>query len=241
MNKHSSVPSVLLIDIEDKLGGIISVEDAVKLTQAFAKGVGKEAPIDDVREDPFISSEDVLKDNIDCFSDDEIFEFMAQLQKLSYVKNYSELDEEITDFLSYQDQMNGSRKSRNNISSLLATYPPKIRQQWIKAGVFFNNGDYRNALDNVRLTVELLVKNLTKSESSLENQKKNLGNFLEAKSIDTQIRNYVFKILNIYEKIQNDQAKHDVPESLSFEEVSFIMNQSYVIIKFLIDCDNKAF
>lgn len=42
-------------------------------------------------------------------------------------------------------------------------------------------------------------------------------------------------------KIQNDQAKHDVPESLSFEEVSFIMNQSYVIIKFLIDCDNKAF
>ena len=74
-----------------------------------------------------------------------------------------------------------------------------------------------------------------------KNQKKNLGNFLEAKSIDTQIRNYVFKILNIYEKIQNDQAKHDVPESLSFEEVSFIMNQSYVIIKFLIDCDNKAF
>lgn len=240
MNKRSSVPPVLLIDIEDKLAELISEEEAIELTQAFAKGINKEIPIIDPR-DPFLSPNEVLKENIDCFSDDEKFEFIAQVQKLSYVKHNPEFEEEITDFLSYQDQMNGSRKSRNNISSLLATYPPKIRQQWIKAGVFFNNGDYRNALDNVRLTVELLVKNLTKSESSLENQKKNLGNFLEAKSIDTQIRNYVFKILNIYEKIQNDQAKHDVPESLSFEEVSFIMNQSYVIIKFLIDCDNKAF
>ena len=66
MNKHSSVPSVLLTHIEVILGGIISVEDAVKLTQAFAKGVGKEAPIDYVREDPFISPEDVLKEKYDA-------------------------------------------------------------------------------------------------------------------------------------------------------------------------------
>ena len=98
-----------------------------------------------------------------------------------------------------------------------------------------------NALDNVRLTVEFLVKQLTKSEASLENQKKNLGSFLKAKGVNTQKRNYVFKILDVYEKIQNDQAKHDVPEKLNPEEVTFIMNQSYVIIKFLIDCDNKAF
>ena len=41
MNKHSSVPSVLLIDIEDKLGGIISVEDAVKLgDEILVKALG---------------------------------------------------------------------------------------------------------------------------------------------------------------------------------------------------------
>lgn len=55
------------------------------------------------------------------------------------------------------------------------------------------------------------------------------------------MRNYLHDILNIYEKIQDDEAKHDVPEKLSKEEVTFIMNQSYVLIKFLIDCDNKAF
>ena len=87
MNKHSSVPSVLLIDIEDKLGGIISVEDAVKLTQAFAKGVGKEAPIDDVREDPFISSEDVLKENIDSKAKEQIeFELYDKEDKVNKEK-----------------------------------------------------------------------------------------------------------------------------------------------------------
>lgn len=39
MNKHSSVPYVLLIDIEDKLAEIIYEYDAIELTQALAKSV----------------------------------------------------------------------------------------------------------------------------------------------------------------------------------------------------------
>ncbi|MCH4139163.1 MAG: DUF4145 domain-containing protein [Lactobacillus amylovorus] len=166
---------------------------------------------------------------------------MSQIQKLSYVKCRPELEEEITNLLSYQDRITGSKDSRNSISGLLAAYPPKIRKQWTKACIFFDKDDYRNALDNVRLAVELLVKELTKSDASLENQQKNLGNFLKAKGIGKQVRNYLHNILNIYEKIQNNEVKHDVPESLSREEVTFIMNQSYVLIKFLVDCDNKAF
>ncbi|CDA27449.1 hypothetical protein AAA431_03155 [Lactobacillus crispatus] len=91
MNKHSSVPYVLLIDIEDKLAEIIYEYDAIELTQALAKSVNKEVPVTDAK-DPFISStRDVLRENIDCLSDDEKFEFIAQVQKLSYVKHNSEL------------------------------------------------------------------------------------------------------------------------------------------------------
>ena len=72
MNKRSSVPPVLLIDIEDKLAELISEEEAIELTQAFAKGINKEIPIIDPR-DPFLSPNEVLKENIDCFSDDEKF------------------------------------------------------------------------------------------------------------------------------------------------------------------------
>ncbi|MGO5277691.1 hypothetical protein [Lactobacillus amylovorus] len=55
MNKHSSVPYVLLIDIEDKLAEIIYEYDAIELTQALAKSVNKEVPVTDAK-DPFISS-----------------------------------------------------------------------------------------------------------------------------------------------------------------------------------------
>ena len=92
MNKHSSVPYVLLIDIEDKLAEIIYEYDAIELTQALAKSVNKETDA----QDPFISStRDVLRENIDCLSDDEKFEFIAQVKKLSYVKHNSELRDAI--------------------------------------------------------------------------------------------------------------------------------------------------
>lgn len=64
MNKHSSVPYVLLIDIEDKLAEIIYEYDAIELTQALAKSVNKEVPVTDAK-DPFISStRDVLRENM---------------------------------------------------------------------------------------------------------------------------------------------------------------------------------
>ncbi|MGE9848430.1 DUF4145 domain-containing protein [Lactobacillus amylovorus] len=240
MSKKSSVPYVLLITIEDQLQDIIPTKnEIIDLTRAFAQSVGKEVPIDTIDFD--LTKKDILRQNLDCLSDDEKFDFMSQIQKLSYVKCRPELEEEITNLLSYQDRITGSKDSRNSISGLLAAYPPKIRKQWTKACIFFDKDDYRNALDNVRLAVELLVKELTKSDASLENQQKNLGNFLKAKGIGKQVRNYLHNILNIYEKIQNNEVKHDVPESLSREEVTFIMNQSYVLIKFLVDCDNKAF
>lgn len=241
MNKKSTIPYVLLIDIEDQIQSFMSPEEIVDLTEAFAKSVGKEVPFTEENIAFFTTSNNILRKNIDSLSDDEKFEFMAQLQKLSYIKCRPELVEEITDLLAYQDQMSGSKESRNNISNLLSAYSPKIRQQWVKACVFFDQEDYRNSLDNVRLAVELLVKELTKSQASLENQQKDLGNFLKAKGIGKQVRNYLHSILNIYEKIQNNEAKHDVPDTLSQEEVMFIMNQSYVLMKFLIDCDNKAF
>lgn len=202
MNKKSSIPYVLLISIEEQIQEFMSEDEIIDITQAYAKSIGKDVPINDIHElEPFSSGKDILQENLECLSDDEIFDFMEQIQKISYVKNNTELNEEITDLLSYQDRINGSKESRGGIAKALAEYPPKIRQQWVKACVFFDQDDYRNSLDNVRLTVELLVKTLTKSNASLENQKSSLGTFLKAKGISKQVRNYLHNILDIYEKV----------------------------------------
>lgn len=56
-----------------------------------------------------------------------------------------------------------------------------MEESWIKLIERYNNDDYRNALDLVRLTLELLFRKILNNERSLENQNKALGNFLKTK------------------------------------------------------------
>ncbi|WP_297815955.1 hypothetical protein [uncultured Lactobacillus sp.] len=233
----SRVPYALLIGIENQLESIFNTkQELIDLTQYFAKSVGKEVPLTDVVDG---TKREILRKNIGCLSDDEIFDFMSQLEKLSYIKYEEYLCEEIDELLSYQD--NGSSKSRGSITDLLSCYPQKIKNQWRKACLFFDKGDYRESLDDIRLTIELLVKEITRSEKSLENQKSNLGKFFKVKGINNQIVNLFWKMLDMYMNIQNDEAKHDVPENLGHEEITFLMNQASLIIRFLVDCDSKEF
>ena len=155
----SRVPYALLIGIENQLESIFNTkQELIDLTQYFAKSVGKEVPLTDVVDG---TKREILRKNIGCLSDDEIFDFMSQLEKLSYIKYEEYLCEEIDELLSYQD--NGSSKSRGSITDLLSCYPQKIKNQWRKACLFFDKGDYRESLDDIRLTIELLVKEITRS------------------------------------------------------------------------------
>ena len=45
----------------------------------------------------------------------------------------------------------------------------------------------------------------------------------------------------MYDTIQDNEAKHDVPNDLNREEITFLMNQASLIIRFIIECDNKEF
>ncbi|MCT7693420.1 MAG: hypothetical protein N5824_00330, partial [Lactobacillus iners] len=135
------------------------------------------------------------------------------------------------------DASDGVIKARNSVSTLLETYSIDLKNQWQRTYRFYDHLDYRNALDNMRLTIELLIKRITGSEASLENQKSALGKFFEDKDISKEVRNLFFKMLDMYEKIQNHEAKHNLPQNLNSKEIKFLMNQSTVIIKFLIDCD----
>lgn len=236
---RNKVPYVLLMGIENQLENIFSTkQEIIDITCSFAESVGKKAPITDAGDG---TKRKILRENIGCLSDDEIFDFMSQLKKISYIKYEDYLCEEIDELLAYQDQESRNGKSRSSITDLLSSYSPKIKMQWRKACLFYDNKDYRNSLDNVRLTIELLVKEVARSDKSLENQKEGLGKFFKAKGMNRQIVNLFWRMLDMYEVIQNDEAKHNVPENLSYEEVTFLMNQASLIIRFIIECDNKEF
>ena len=111
-------------------------------------------------------------------------------------------------------------------------------QLWIL--IFLNEMSTRprNLLDDLRFSLEMLVKAILKNSKSLENQKAELGNFLKKHSISVEIRNlYTDKILEFYTAYQNNNVKHN--KNYNEIEVDFIFEQTVVLMRLLIKLDNK--
>lgn len=238
----NKIPVILFDDIEQQIAPLFSREKLYDITVDFIRSVGKSAPISKIimlcnETNGYYSKERIIRTNLSVLTDTEKIEFLKQISDYSKIAENENLKRKILKIVSEYQQPS---KSRKRTSNLLKDYPSEIGDQWEKAQEFYDEADYRNALDSIRLTMELLVKNITQTDASLENQKKNLGPHLKDKGISKQIRNFFFGMLDVYEKIQNNNVKHNVPSSLSKAEVKFLMNQSYVIISFLIDCDKKV-
>ena len=228
------IPLVLLNDVEDQISQHFSANELIDLTYEFAKSYNKSITIDDPNYGSF-NKKEILSTNLNLLSDNEKIEFLSKIKYHSRLCEADFLRDEID--LLVKDASNGVIKARNSFSTLLETYSIDLKNQWQRTYRFYDHLDYRNALDNMRLTIELLIKRITGSEASLENQKSALGKFFEDKDISKEVRNLFFKMLDMYEKIQNHEAKHNLPQNLNSKEIKFLMNQSTVIIKFLIDCD----
>lgn len=138
---------------------------------------------------------------MNVLSDNEKIEFLSQIKYHSRLSQDDFLRDEID--LLEKDASNGVIKARNSVSSLLETYSIDIKKQWQRTYTFYDHLDYRNALDNMRLTIELLIKRITGSTASLENQTNILGGFLKEKDISKEVRNLFFKMLDMYAKIDS--------------------------------------
>lgn len=109
----------------------------------------------------------------------------------------------------------------------------KAYQQYKSAIEKYESKKYeRNILDDMRLSFELLLKELLKNQKSLENQKKILGAALKENNISAEIRNLITKVIDYYIKYQNDKVKHD--DNSNKLEIEYIIEQTSVLMKFLI-------
>ena len=110
-----------------------------------------------------------------------------------------------------------------NFKSALEKYQNKIYQ--------------RNLIDDLRLSLELLLKEILNNEKSLENQKKPLGKYLEEKNIPKELRNMYWQLINYYTNYQNNYAKHN--DKVSSSEIEFLIYLTGVFIRFLITLEDS--
>ncbi len=95
----------------------------------------------------------------------------------------------------------------------------------------------RNLLDDLRLSLELLLKALFNNEKSLENQIPLIGDFIKQRGGSPELVNMFVKLVDYYTKYQNSYVKHD--DAVIEEEVEFIFELTSSFMKHLVRLSYK--
>lgn len=99
----------------------------------------------------------------------------------------------------------------------------------------YKNGKYpRNLLDDLRVSLEILLKQVINNSSSLENQIRHIGNYMKPKGGSKELINMFEKLLRYYTSYQNNYVKHSSSGNVNEVEVEFIIEITSSFMKHLI-------
>lgn len=118
---------------------------------------------------------------------------------------------------------------------------PKADKPFSQALTKFLRGDsahYRNILDDLRFSLEQLLKSLLRNDKSLENQKDTLGGWLKGKGVHVQIRSLYAHLANCFSQYQNNAVKHD--EDYSETEVEFMIYLTGTLMRLLLELEQRS-
>jgi hypothetical protein len=110
---------------------------------------------------------------------------------------------------------------------------PEVLVLYEEAAEKHSNGVYlRNALDDLRLAVEMLLRSIFQNDKALENQVPLLGEFVKRRAGSPELRNMFLRLLDYYTKYHNTYVKHD--DAVNRGEVEFIFELTSSVMKHLV-------
>ena len=125
----------------------------------------------------------------------------------------------------------------NDVLDWLISYP-KVLKSFKSALEKYQDKIYqRNLIDDLRVSLELLFKEILNNNKNLENQEKTLSEYLEQKNVPKELKNMFWKLIDYYTKYQNNYAKHgDKVDSL---EIEFMIYLTGTFIRFLMILEDR--
>lgn len=118
------------------------------------------------------------------------------------------------------------------IQSKLSVYPD-VRKFYEKAMNGFDKGvDCRHAMDDLRLSLETLLKSVLENDKSLENQCESLCAYLGAKGISSEIVGNVRVNLTAISRYFNEHEKHK--DNVKLNEMDYIVTAVNNIMSILL-------
>lgn len=176
--------------------------------------------------------------NLEVFNPQQQFSIILELCHLDKFKENasvtdlkSKLLQQYSDFAE-KPQIQVDKTLLDDTTHWLANFP-KAHKQFVLALDKHSNKVYeRNLLDDLRLCLELLLKDVLNNTKNLENQISDLGNYQKERGISTEVRNMFTTLLNYYAKFQNENVKHN--DRVNPNEVDFILELTLTFIKLII-------
>lgn len=110
---------------------------------------------------------------------------------------------------------------------------PAAKKTYEEALQKHSNGIFtRNALDDLRLSLEALLRQLLNNEKSLENQIAAVGGYIKNHGGSSELANMLVKLIDYYTKYQNTYIKHG--DAVPTAEAEFVLEITACFMKHLI-------
>jgi hypothetical protein len=178
-------------------------------------------------------------ENLIQFNDKQRFDFISELlehDRLSQIDNIKELKNKL-----YTNYPENIPEDKNILKSELIIETQHWLNNYDKAFKLYNSSlekfdkriYQRNLVDDMRLSLELLLKEILQNNVSLENQIGNIGTYQETKGLSKESTNMFRILLDYYTKYQNRYAKHD--DNINDKEIEFIIDLTSTFMKFIIN------
>lgn len=191
---------------------------------------------------PMTKKAEKLKKAVNCFSvsqQAEIIQDLCSLEKFEDDEEIKEVQHLLIEQYGYLfDNALSQSELIKDTKHWLSEYPDSLKQ-YENALSKYNSGIFnRNTLDDMRLSLELMVKKLLRNEKSLENQISEIGSMLKDSDVSVELRNMVQQVIKYYTDFQNKHVKHN--DKVNQNEIEYVIEFTSVVMKFLIKIGGGA-
>ena len=182
-----------------------------------------------------------LKQNLNEFSASEQFHIIKELCEMDEFRNNEAASELKKKLYKRYGNLSADKLSETELiqktKHWLANHPASLKQYENALDKYESGIFERNTLDDIRLSFELLVRDLLGNDKSLENQLSGISGILDKAGTSVELKNMVHKIVDYYTKFQNNHVKHD--DAVNSNEIEYVIELTSVVMKFLIKANGE--
>lgn len=179
-----------------------------------------------------------LRDNLLCFDEYQRYEIIGYLCELPRFNDNNDVKILLQKMVQRYSNFSNLSKVQEiefikETKHWLNHYPKSLKLYQEALGKYDNGIFERNCIDDLRLSMELLVKALLKNEKSLENQMSEIGSILKSKNVSDPLRNMVYPIIKYYTDYNNSFVKHN--DAVNSKEIRYLIKITSYLKRFFID------